>query len=325
MTAFLGRGECGGHITLLFTVSDESDDPIEQGSLGAGLCVEDGVEVIAYGEEGESGLSVRFVDDQADSMLYEEVLRMLIEEVPEVGDVSWEINVRLALPTSQGFGMSGSGAIAAAMAFQRAMGLPHEESLRRSYSLAHRVERARSTGLGDVTALAAGGVERRLVAGSPYHGALLENGPGRAEGWTSNTPVVLAWRPDTGKHTSNYIDDAHWKDSISEAGYKQMERLSLGDWDQSRWMGLMDAARAFAEDSGLLADSSRTELLSTADEAIGVCGTAVEAAALLCMLGESVVIVPTNPEDEGEGLSTLVSELKRAGLEATLTRVGELS
>ena len=325
MTAFLGRGECGGHITLLFTVSDESDDPIEQGSLGAGLCVEDGVEVVAYGEEGGSRLSVRFVDDQADSMLYEEVLRMLIEEVPEVGDVSWEINVRLALPTSQGFGMSGSGAIAAAMAFQRAMGLPHEESLRRSYSLAHRVERARSTGLGDVTALAAGGVERRLVAGSPYHGALLENGPGRAEGWTCNTPVVLAWRPDTGKHTSNYIDDAHWKDSISEAGSKQMERLSLGDWDQSRWMDLMDAARAFAEDSGLLADSSRTELLSTADEAIGVCGTAVEAAALLCMLGESVVIVPTNPEDEGEGLSTLVSELKRAGLEATLTRVGELS
>ena len=65
MTAFLGRGECGGHITLLFTVSDESDDPIEQGSLGAGLCVEDGVEVVAYGEEGESRLSVKFVADQA--------------------------------------------------------------------------------------------------------------------------------------------------------------------------------------------------------------------------------------------------------------------
>ena len=325
MTAFLGRGECGGHITLLFTVSDESDDPIEQGSLGAGLCVEDGVEVVAYGEEGGSGLSVRFVDGQADSALYEEVLRMLIEEVPEVGEVSWEINVKLALPTSQGFGMSGSGAIAAAVAFQRAMGLPHEESLRRSYSLAHRVERARSTGLGDVTALAAGGVERRLAAGSPYHGALLENGPGRAEGWTSNTPVVLAWRPDAGKHTSSYIDDTHWKDSISEAGSKQMEQLSLGDWNQSRWMSLMDAARAFAEDSGLLADSSRTELLSIADEAVGVCGASVEATALLCMLGESVVIAPTNPEDKGGGLSTLVSELKRAGLEATLTKVGELS
>jgi len=38
-----------------------------------------------------------------------------------------------------------------------------------------------------------------------------------------------------------------------------------------------------------------------------------------------VVILPTNPEDEGGGFSTLDSELKRAGLEAILTRVGELS
>ena len=43
------------------------------------------------------------------------------------------------------------------------------------------------------------------------------------------------------------------------------------------------------------------------------------------MLGESVVILPTDPEDDGEGFNTLVSELKRAGLEATLTRVGKLS
>ena len=50
MSAFLGRGECGGHVTLLFTVSDEVEDPIEQGSLGAGLCVEDGVEVVAFGD-----------------------------------------------------------------------------------------------------------------------------------------------------------------------------------------------------------------------------------------------------------------------------------
>ena len=221
--------------------------------------------------------------------------------------------------------MSGSGAIAAAMAFQRAMGLPHEESLRRCYSVAHRVERARSTGLGDVTALAAGGVERRLVAGAPYHGALLENGPGRAEGWTCNTPVVLAWRPDAGKHTSGYIDNAQWKKSISEAGAKQMERLSLGEWDQSRWLGLMDAAHAFAEDSGLLKDASRTELLSTASEVIEVSGMRDEASALLCMLGESVAVVPTDPEDEDSGLSALVPELEQAGLESIMTRVGELS
>ena len=60
MHRYLGKGRCGGHITLLFTVSDESGDPIEQGSLGAGLCVEDGVGVVAYGEDGEFGLTVKF-------------------------------------------------------------------------------------------------------------------------------------------------------------------------------------------------------------------------------------------------------------------------
>ena len=52
MTGLLGRGECGGHVTLLFTVSDEALDPVGQGSLGAGLCVDDGVEVVAYGKQG---------------------------------------------------------------------------------------------------------------------------------------------------------------------------------------------------------------------------------------------------------------------------------
>ena len=61
--------------------------------------------------------------------------------------------------------------------FQRALGEPHEESLRRSFAIAHRVERELSTGLGDVTALAAGGVERRTRAGSPFSGKLLNRGP----------------------------------------------------------------------------------------------------------------------------------------------------
>ena len=49
MTAILGRGTCGGHVTLLFTVEDLDEDPIKQGSLGAGLCLTDGVEAIARG------------------------------------------------------------------------------------------------------------------------------------------------------------------------------------------------------------------------------------------------------------------------------------
>ena len=325
MTVLLGRGECGGHVTLLFTVSDAATDPIEQGSLGAGLCVADGIEVVAYGEVGEFGLKVAFDGGEGDPGLYERILDLLVTEVPEAAGIAWEISVRLALPVSQGFGMSASGAIAAALAFQRAMGLPHEESLRRSYSLAHKAERERSTGLGDVTALAAGGVERRLVAGAPYHGALLLSGPGRAEGWSCATPIVLAWRPDAGKHTSDYIDDPDWKRSISQAGANQMQALSRGEWDISRWTELLDSSKRFAEDSGLLADSSRVELLTSVDDAMKECGIDEGTVALLCMLGESVAIVPNDPQSGVDWCGSMVEALERTGLQAMTTEVGRLS
>ena len=36
MPTMLGRGECGGHLTLVFTIEDSSDDLLWQGSRGVG-------------------------------------------------------------------------------------------------------------------------------------------------------------------------------------------------------------------------------------------------------------------------------------------------
>ena len=325
MPRYLGRGRCGGHITLLFTVSDESEDPIRQGSLGAGLCVDDGVEVVAYGEDGELGLTVTFESTEGDSELYEAVLDALVTEVPQVSGIDWGVSVTISLPTAQGFGVSASGAIASAMAFQRAVGLPYEESLRRAYSVAHKVERLRSTGLGDVTALAAGGVERRLEAGSPYHGSELLNGPGRAEGWSLTTPLVLAWRQGSGKHTSVYIDNPDWKRAISEAGLRQMESLSQGDWGPERWGDLIQSADAFSRESGLIDDSSRNELVNMAAGAVASAGLDEEVEVMLCMLGESIVIAPADPADQGEWVESVIAELERVGLKGLETKVCNLS
>ena len=325
MPRYLGRGRCGGHITLLFTVSDESEDHIRQGSLGAGLCVDDGVEVVAYGEDGELGLTVTFESTEGDSELYEAVLDALVTEVPQVSGIAWGVSVTISLPTAQGFGVSASGAIASAMAFQRAVGLPYEESLRRAYSVAHKVERLRSTGLGDVTALAAGGVERRLEAGSPYHGSELLNGPGRAEGWSLTTPLVLAWRQGSGKHTSVYIDNPDWKRAISEAGLRQMESLSQGDWGPERWGDLIQSAGAFSRESGLIDDSSRNELVNMATGAVASAGLDEEVEVMLCMLGESIVIAPADPADQGEWVESVITELEKVGLKGLETKVCDLS
>ena len=235
MSIVLGRGQCGAHITLLFTIDDSSEDPVYQGSRGAGICLKDGVEAIAKGEKGSGEMIVRFKNGEYGSGMYQDVLSKLVEEIPEIGDFDWELDIIMSLPTSQGFGMSASGAVASSMAIQRAIGIPHEECVRRSFLVAHIVERKRSSGLGDTTALSSGGVERRIAAGSPFSGSLLDNGPGVSQGWSLEIPVLISWKEKTGRHTSSYIDSEDWRRKICLAGEHALERIAKGEWKEHRW------------------------------------------------------------------------------------------
>ena len=324
MPTALGRGHCGGHITLFFTIEDMLSDPVAQGSRGAGICLKDGVEAIAKGEDGEGKIIVRFQDGDYTSAMYDDVLEELVGEVPEIGLFDWELNIRMALPASQGFGMSASGAIASAISFQRAIGIPHEECIRRAFLIAHIVERKRSSGLGDTTALSSGGVERRISAGSPFSGDFLDRGPGVAEGWATETPVLLVWNAKTGKHTSKYIDNPDWRAKISDSGSSSMEIIGEGDWDSRRWSELIDQSLIFANDSGLEFDASRSEIIVAANGAIRDSGFSESLSAMLCMLGESVVIVPNDSLDEGEWLDELSSVLGERGFFTFSSRVGSL-
>jgi len=319
MTVIMGRGECGSHVTLIFTVNDEDEELINQGSLGAGLCLEHGVETIARGIEGPFKLNIKFIEGDGDRLLYERTLELLSEQLIGVKEYTWDLAVKLKLPLSQGFGMSAAGSISAAMGFQRALGEPHEESLRRSFAIAHRVERELSTGLGDVTALAAGGIERRTRAGSPFSGKLLNRGPGNSEGWTHETKVILAWKKNSGKHTSSYIDNKKWKKRISYAGIKQMKEINLGEWNDSRWNELLERSGIFVEESGLLEDSFRNELLNEVE----LLTTHLGFKPLLCLLGNSLVIVPNDLHMDIE-YGSIIKKLEKVGFETIETKIGRL-
>ena len=323
MTVLLGRGESGSHVTLIFTVNDDSASLDDQGSLGVGLCLEHGVEAIARGIEGDFGINVEFIEGNGNSELYEHVLKLLSEDITNIKNYNWDLAVKLKLPISQGFGMSAAGAVAASMAFQRAIGEPHEESLRRALAIAHRVERSRSTGLGDVTALAAGGVERRISPGSPFSGDLLSKGPGISEGWFEDIEVVLAWKKDSGKHTSSYIDVPLWKEAISKAGIKQMNELIKKDWNKGCWGELLERSEIFAKESGLLSDSRRFELVKAAENIIN--SSSLELKTLLCMLGESIVIVPKEIGGKNNSdLSEIINGLNNIGFITQKTRIRQL-
>ncbi len=324
MSIVLGRGQCGAHITLLFTIDDSSEDPVHQGSRGAGICLKDGVEAIAKGEKGSGEIIVRFKDGEYDSRMYEDVLSELVEEIPEIGDFDWELDIIMSLPTSQGFGMSASGAVASSMAIQRAIGIPHEECVRRSFLVAHIVERKRSSGLGDTTALSSGGVERRIAAGSPFSGSLLDNGPGVSQGWSVEIPILISWKEKTGRHTSSYIDNEEWRRKICLAGEHAMERIGKGEWKEHRWSELIEESLRFSSDSGLEKDASRSEIIESVKKAIDSSELSKSLSAMLCMLGESVVIVPKDPRGQEDWIYKISEELEGYGLSSFYSRVGAL-
>ena len=324
MSIVLGRGQCGAHITLLFTIDDSSENLVYQGSRGAGICLKDGVEAIAKGEKGSGEIIVRFKDGEYDSRMYEDVLSELVGEIPEIGDFDWELDIIMSLPTSQGFGMSASGAVASSMAIQRAIGIPQEECVRRSFLVAHIVERKRSSGLGDTTALSSGGVERRIAAGSPFSGSLLSNGPGVSQGWSVEIPVLISWKEKTGRHTSSYIDNEDWRRKICLAGEHAMERIGKGEWKEHRWSELIEESLRFSSDSGLEKDASRSEIIESVKKVIDSSEFSESLSAMLCMLGESVVIVPKDPHGQEDWIYKISEELEGYGLSSFSSRVGAL-
>ena len=137
----------GGHVTLLFSVNSKQLLARNQGSKGAGFCLEDGVEsTVRILNQGEDKVSVRTMDGE----LFVEGNELYIELLKSFRNVfkiqsSVEIDVKLELPISQGFGMSAAGLLATSLALGELFDRGDEGQLAR---LAHRIERNISGGLG---------------------------------------------------------------------------------------------------------------------------------------------------------------------------------
>ena len=140
----------------------------------------------------------------------------------------------------------------------------------------------------------------------------------------AETPLLLAWRERTGKHTSSYIDNADWKLKISDAGATAMETIGGREWNSSRWAELIEKSLVFATESGLENNASRSEIIDLVNEAIIESGFSDRITALLCMLGESIVIVPNHTLDEGGWVEELSSLLERNGFSTFPSRIGSM-
>jgi len=316
----------GAHVSLVFTVHSDSEDPLEQGSYGIGLCLEAGISTSCRSDPASiTGVTVIINGRPSEEELHSEVLAECILLDSDLTQMHHTFDVQSQLPFSQGFGLSAAGALSAARCLLAMSSLPLKDQDRAAWMIAHRVERKLSGGLGDVTALHAGGIARRTNPGSPFR---MENqdfisGPGKSESWESPIPVLAVWRKTQSRHTSEYIDSPDWSEKIRNAGIQAMDSLGVNDWNESRWHQIIESSNEFAEESGLLDDASRRELLNEVRWALR--SFEPRLSILLCMLGESVVVLPNDLTDDGwiEHAEILIDRLTDFGVLST--RIGRIS
>ncbi|HET6399212.1 MAG TPA: hypothetical protein VFH47_06630, partial [Candidatus Thermoplasmatota archaeon] len=151
------RAHAPGHVSGLFAIHDEPEEPLRKGSRGAGWCVDRGATATAMPSERP-----RLRVDGAEGE-WEVTRRALHILAPRQ---AMDVDVRLELPVGQGFGMSAAGTLAACLAAASELGLEPEAALEAT----HQAEVEAGGGLGDAVAAWHGSAEVRMRPGCPPHG-----------------------------------------------------------------------------------------------------------------------------------------------------------
>jgi len=251
---------CPGHITAFFEICDH-DEPLRKGSRGVGFCISKGVNtevVVKEAREQKAGIWIN--GRKKDAETTELVVRRLIG----ARKLDVKVKSRVELPVSQGFGMSGAGALSTAYALNKAMGLKlsKEELIR----IAHIAEVESMTGLGDVYPQSLGGLDVRIKPGAPPHGQIRKKISAR-----SIVLCVLGNELETKKVLRNPV----MRKKISGVGRELIEKYQK----EPSWPKFFQLSREFA---------ARTDLIS--QEAL----SAIEAVekegglAAMAMLGNSI-------------------------------------
>ncbi len=254
-----GKAFAPTHISGIFII-DIKKDPVLSGSMGAGICLEDGaVTKVSAAQE----TTVKINGAVADAPTTLTAIKLLTSQ-PVL------VETTLRVPVGAGFGASGAGALSAALAVNEALSL--DLTFREIAQAAHVAEVTNRTGLGDVTGQTFGGIVVRKKAGAPFT-VNVDKIPCRSE--------TISWVSFGGISTKSVLSDELKKKSINKAGRLRLRELlkrpTLPDF--------FCQSCAFAKEIGLMSPQVRDAI--EAVEAAG--GLASQA-----MLGNTVFAMNDN-------------------------------
>jgi pantoate kinase len=192
----LSQAFAPAHISGIFVIDIKKDLALS-GSMGAGICLEDGV-VTKVSAAKETTVKINGAVADAPTTLT--AIKLLTSQ-PVL------VETTLSVPVGAGFGASGAGALSAALAVNEAISL--NLTLREIAEAAHVAEVTNRTGLGDVTGQTFGGIVLRKKAGAPFT-VNVDKIPCRSE--------TISWISFGGISTKSVLSDKLKKKSINKIG-----------------------------------------------------------------------------------------------------------
>ncbi len=220
------RAYSPGSVTLFFRIV-ENEDPRKMGSLGVGVCVDPGA--ITEIKEGE-GI---FLNGQ-------KIEGPIQRKVMEMFGFQGQVETTIALPVSQGFGMSGAIALSTSLALASKFRKTYFEAA----EIAHVAEVTMGTGLGDVASEFEGGFTIRTSPGIQPFGVVdrIHYG-GKINLFVFGEPI----------NTREIITNKKFREKIIEEGEYAMRRFMK----KRTFDNALAIARDFSLELGVMSPSLR--------------------------------------------------------------------
>ena len=252
---------CPGHITCFFQPV-RTADVLTTGSRGVGIRLSKGTKVTLE-ERSDDSLKMVMDGKEGDYAVTRDAVR-------RISGRGFDIIIENDLPVSQGFGMSASGSIAAALCACEFECKDHSEA----FVAAHISEVMNGGGLGDVSAISCPShVPVRKVAGIPPLGQVIDSGLE-----LKDLRVAVLGEP---MKTGNILSDPGTNRRLMESGSRSVDSF-IADPSVD---ALFSLSREFSRYVGL-----ETQIMSSRIDSLPRSG--------MCMLGHSIFTL----DDDGDSI-----------------------